>query len=95
MAALDSDKVQNLLLNKLGCVPDEGKDHRYYILKDAKGTILARTKISHGPKHTITDNLVTAMARQIKLGTAKNFVAFVQCTLSKEECLKIIEAASS
>jgi hypothetical protein len=95
MAALDSDKVRQELQTKLGCKEETGKDHYWYRLKDEKGTLISSTKVSLGPKHTIGDTLITKMTRQILLGTAANFVAMVNCTKSREECLAVILSLSS
>jgi hypothetical protein len=94
MATLESDKVAAALVTKLKCESTVDGDHVRFILKDEDGRILSRTKISHGRKHTIDDNLITQMTKQIRLGTSKNFVEFVQCTKSGEECLKIIKSLS-
>lgn len=94
MAALDSDKVSSALKDKMGCVEERGSDHIRYVLRDGD-TILCRTKISHGPKHAIGATLISKMAHQLRLGSAANFVAMVQCTKSTEECLAIIRSATS
>jgi hypothetical protein len=90
MAALDSDKVRQSLQTKLGCREETGKDHYYYNLEDQTGKLISRTKVSLGAKHTIGDTIILKMARQIGLGTTKNFVGMVSCTKSREECLAII-----
>jgi hypothetical protein len=90
MATLESDKVRKMLVTKLGCIEVTGKDHYTYILHDASGKILSRTKVSLGAKHTIGDVLIPLMSRQIKLGTSANFVGMVNCSKSKEDCLEII-----
>ena len=94
MASLDSDQVRSALKAKLKCEEQKDSDHYRYILRDSDGKILSRTMISLGPKHTIGDTIVNKMAHQIKLGTTKNFVEMVQCSLSAEECLKIIRSAT-
>ena|SRR6266568_5823645 len=93
MPTLNSEDVRSALVNKLGCREERDKDHIWFILYDGE-TVLARTKISHGPRHDIGDDLITLMKRQRRLGTSKNFVGMVVCTLSKEECMAIIRSAS-
>jgi hypothetical protein len=95
MASLDSDKVRQELKNKLGCEEQTGKDHYWYNLKDEDGTLLSRTKVSLGAKHIIGDTLISKMTRQIRLGTAGNFVAMVNCSKSREDCLAIIRNLST
>lgn len=94
MASLDSDKVSSALKDKMGCVEERGNDHIRYVLWEGD-KILSRTKISPGPKHTIGDVLISKMSRQLRLGTSANFVAMVQCTKDKQDCLAIIRAATS
>ena len=93
MAALDSEEVKRALITKLGCSEEKGHDHIRYVLRDGE-KILSRTMISHGPRHTIRDTLIHKMARQIQLGTNKNFFEMVSCTKSREECLEMIRAAT-
>lgn len=93
MAALDSEEVKRILLSKLGCEPDNKRDHFWFVLKDEDGTLLARTCISHGPRHDIGPKLVTKMARQLKLQTAGLLIELVACTKTKEECLAVIRSA--
>ena len=56
--------------------------------------MLSNTKISKGSKHTITDKIVSMMAKQLKLGGAGNLVKLVGCTIDKDECLQIIRTNS-
>jgi hypothetical protein len=63
MASLDSDKVRQELKNKLGCKEETCKDHYWYILQDANGVLISRTKVSHGPKHIIGDTIISKMTR--------------------------------
>jgi len=93
MASLDSDAVRTALTRKLGCKEEKDSDHIRFVLRDTNNKILSRTMISHGSKHVITDNLINKMTRQIKLGTNNNFVRMVQCSLTAEDCLRIIRDA--
>ncbi len=91
MPALDSDKVDKSLRKKLAAQVDEDVHDKYYLILDEEGHEIASTSISHGPKYTISDRLVTLMARQLCLGKTKNFVNLVRCPLSGDEALKIIK----
>lgn len=95
MAALDSERVRSALTSKLKCKQSESDHHRFIPYDDDGKTILATTKISHGSKHDIGDTIISLMARQMRLATKANFVGMVQCTLSYEECLKIIKSMTS
>jgi hypothetical protein len=93
MACLDSETIRSALVNKMGCKEEPDKDHIWFTLYDGE-TVLARTKISHGPRHDIGDDLILLMKRQMRLGTSKNFVGMVSCSISKDDCLEIIRSSS-
>lgn len=92
MASLDSEEVRKALTSKLRCEEQRDGDHVRFVLRDSDGKILSRTKISHGPRHTIGNTLIHKMARQIQLGTSANFVGLVACTKTREECLAVIHS---
>jgi len=94
MAKLDSEETRKQLTGKLGCKEDRKKDHIVFVLRDKDGTILGRTKISHGPRYDIRDTLISYMAKQLRLGISGNLVGLVDCTKNKDECLRIIRSAS-
>jgi hypothetical protein len=94
MAALDSEETRRELTRKLGCQEVREGRHIRFILYDDDGTILTRTHISHRPRHTLPDNLVSRMARQIGLGKASNLVGLVDCSKSGEECLRLVREAA-
>lgn len=91
MPTLESDKIRTALTVKLGCIEKPDKDHSWFLLYDEK-KLVSRTCMSHGSKHTITEDLISKMSKQIKLGTISNFVGMVSCTKSKEDCLKVIKS---
>jgi hypothetical protein len=94
MAVLDSEITKKALLTKLGCEPDNQKDHFWFILRGADGEVLSRTCISHGPRHDLGPKIISKMARQLKLQQSFLLVALVDCTKDKAECIEIIRAAS-
>ena len=94
MAALDSNDVRDALKTKLGC-KETATDHYRYTLYGEDGTVLGSTKVSLGAKHTIGDVLIGVMARQLRIGTAANFVGMVKCTKTREECLAVIKSITS
>lgn len=86
MAAVPREKVETALKRK-GFTLEPG-DHRYYRLYvGAKKTAIC-TKVSMGSGYkTLGDQLVSAMATQLKL-TNKEFHRLVDCDMSGEEYLK-------
>lgn len=78
----------NESLQKKGFVKKANDHNFFYYMNDGKKTNI-RTKTSFGSKGTIGDNLISAMAKQVKLSKAE-FLPLIQCTLSKEDYKKIL-----
>jgi predicted RNA binding protein YcfA (HicA-like mRNA interferase family) len=63
---------------------EEKRDHSYYFLvHDGQKISAIYTKISHNDTE-ITDNLISQMAKQIRLNTAE-FYRFIDCTLTARD----------
>ncbi len=90
MAGLDSDKVERALLRKMRAERRDSRDWVYIIYNDQKKQV-ARTRLSKGAKHILRPNRVSEMAHQLGLENAQQFHDLVNCTLSREDALKIIE----
>ena len=90
MSGLESNKVERCLLNKMKAERRDSFDWRYIIYND-QGKQISATRLSKGAKHTLGPKRVREMAHQIGLHTAQQFVNLVQCTLSREAALAIIE----
>ncbi|MBV8695009.1 MAG: hypothetical protein JO125_03560 [Chloroflexi bacterium] len=90
MAGLESDKVEKALLGKMRAERREGRDWKYIIYNDQKKQI-ARTLLSKGAKHSLGPNRVAAMARQLGLESAKQLRDVVDCTLSRDKAIEIID----
>ena len=93
MAGLESNKVEKALLRKMQAERREGRDWQYIIYNDQKKQV-ARTRLSKGAKHSLGPNRVNEMAHQLGLETSQQFQELVQCTLSREKALEIIERNS-
>jgi hypothetical protein len=90
MAGLESDKVERALLRKMQAVRREGKDWQYIIYNDQKKQV-SRTRLSKGAKHSLGPNRVSEMAHQLGLKTSQQFIDLVNCPLSREKALEIME----
>lgn len=90
MAGLESDKVERALLRKMHAERREGKDWKYIIYNDQKKQI-SRALLSKGAKHSLGPNRVAEMAHQLGLETTKQFHDLVNCTLTREKALEIME----
>ncbi len=84
MAELDSRKVEQCLLGKLGC-ERRNNDHRYFNLV-VEGQVVAFTKVSHGGSG-IHDNLIGAMARQLGV-SRRTFLGAVACSVDKAQFIR-------
>lgn len=62
-----------------GFVKDDSGDHPRYTYP---GTLMT-TKVSHGSGNSIGDNLISLMAKQLKL-TRAQFVDLVKCPMSED-----------
>jgi hypothetical protein len=94
MATIDSQETRKQLTGKLGCEENLTRKHISFALRDENGKYLGCTHISHGPRHDIGDTILSKMAKQLRLGTAANLVALVDCSKNKQECLEIIRSYS-
>lgn len=93
MATLESDKVDRAFRGKMRAERQDSIDWRYLIYNE-QGKKVSATRISKGPKHTLSSSRVSLMARQIGLNTPQQFIDLVSCLLSREDALKIIESNS-
>jgi hypothetical protein len=91
MGTLESDKVEKALMHKMKADRVDSVDWRYVIYND-QGKQISVTRISKGAKHTLGDKRVSLMARQLNLDTAQQLINLVNCTLSREKALEIMEA---
>jgi hypothetical protein len=91
MGTLESDKVEKALMRKMKADRVDSVDWRYVIYND-QGKQISVTRISKGAKHTLGDKRVSLMARQLNLDTAQQLINLVNCTLSREKALEIMEA---
>lgn len=78
--------LEAMLVNKLGFTWRDGK-HRIYSL-EVRGLRVASTALSHGERE-LGDNRVSEMARQLGIAR-KQLLALVQCTLNRDDYLRII-----
>jgi predicted RNA binding protein YcfA (HicA-like mRNA interferase family) len=89
MPSLERDDIESSLLKK-GFTAEEG-DHRFFKLVAAGKYTGIYTKTSRGKKYkTLSSELVSKMASQLEL-TTKEFVSLVDCSLSGEEYLRLLE----
>jgi hypothetical protein len=89
MPVLDSEEARRQFASKLGAEEDSStKDHYFYIFR-LGDTVAATTKISRKPRHTISDDLVTRMARQLGV-TAGALSEAVSCQLDSQSFYRLM-----
>lgn len=86
MAVLKTDAIDKALTKK-GFVKNE-RDHHLYIYYNNGQKTAINTKISHGKKE-IYDDLILAMARQVRL-SKRDFMKLIQCTLDANSYKQIL-----
>jgi predicted RNA binding protein YcfA (HicA-like mRNA interferase family) len=86
MACFKATKVKKAL-EKKGFEKKNG-DHNYYEFWH-KGKLVVSTKTSHN-NQDIGDSLIGMMSRQVQL-EKKQFLDLINCPLSKEDYIKILE----
>ncbi len=88
MGNVRSARVIDVALCKKGFRRElDGKHIRYFF----KGNPNIRTMISHGMANTaLSADMISKMAKQLKL-TTKQFLAFIDCTLSEEGYREVLE----
>lgn len=90
MPRLESDAVAAALKGKMVCEIRNRHDV-YYDVYDDDGKRICFTRISHGPKETLTAGRVRAMAAQLCLDNDHSLVELVQCTLDREHALEMMK----
>lgn len=89
---LERSKIKENLPRKGFIEKDDRKHIFYHFHHEGKKTHI-RTHVSHGSKYkTLGDDLVSKMARQCKL-TAQNFRDLAECTVSREDYVKLLKEA--
>jgi predicted RNA binding protein YcfA (HicA-like mRNA interferase family) len=86
MANLNAKDVKSALLKK-GFKQSEGHHHFFEFKHGDK--VIAKTKMSHNDQD-IGDNLISKMFRQCQMNKKKEFIDFVDCTVSQEDYVQIL-----
>jgi hypothetical protein len=84
---LDYRDLQSALLSKGETVEDRSSHHIFYVV-EIDGKRYRATKVSHGARGQISDELLGAIAREMHLQT-KELREFVSCTMTREDWLKL------
>lgn len=89
MPNLDSQEARRQFKSKLKAEEDASSGDHYFYLFRIGDSIVASTKISRKPRHTISDDLVARMARQ--LGVSSNGLAeAVTCGLDADGFYRLL-----
>ena len=89
MPNLDSQEARRQFKSKLQAEEDTtSRDHYFYFFRIGD-TFVASTKISRGPRHTISDDLVARMARQLGM-TARALADAVKCSLEVDDFYRLL-----
>lgn len=83
------DVIRCLL--KKGFTEEPKRDHIYFTVHGSDGRkTIVYTKVSHGSGKDISDGLLSAMRKQMRL-EKREFEEYMNCSLSKEDYLRILK----
>ncbi len=80
---MDYQELRSALLHKGQAQEDAGRDHSFFFI-EVDGKLERATKMSHGARGQINDELLSKMARQMRL-SVNELRQFVQCTVGRKE----------
>lgn len=89
MTSLKSNNIIKGLLKK--GFQKTNSDHVHLIFYHNGKRTSIWTKVSHGGNKEIGDNLINKMCQQIGLDNKRDFKNLIDCVISKEDYLKILE----
>ncbi len=80
-------------LKRKGFVKREGKPHEFYVLMVNGKQSGIQTKLSHGSKE-YSRKLLSYMRKQLGFNSMSELKDFIECPLSKDEYVKILEGTN-
>ena len=84
---MDYRELRNALLSKGQASESRARHHVFYYI-DVDGKIYRATKFSHSARGQISDDLLGAIARQMRL-RIKELRDYVECTITREQWLQL------
>lgn len=84
---LDYRELRSALLSKGAATEDRARHHVFYLI-EVDGKRYRATKLSHSAHGHISDDILGAVARQMRL-RAKELRGFVDCTVTCEQWLDL------
>ncbi len=82
---MDYRDLRASLLTKGETIEDRSGAHAFYFM-EVDGRRYRATKVSHGARGQISDELLSAIAKEMRLKTGE-LKDFVQCSVSREDWL--------
>jgi hypothetical protein len=90
---MDYKELRSALLSK-GKTSEDRKGHHVFFFVEIDDKAYRATKFSHGAKGQITDDILGAIARQMRL-TRKELRNFVDCAVTRDKWLEFWRQRSS
>jgi hypothetical protein len=84
---LDYRELHSALLSKGAATEDRTRHHVFYLI-EVDGKMYRATKLSHSAHGQISNDILGAVARQMRLRT-KELRDFVDCTVTREQWLDL------
>ncbi len=62
-------------------------EHKYFYLRDLDGkqTLVRTRRSTHGNQKDISDDIISAMYKQLHFASKADFMKFFECTISHQE----------
>ncbi len=83
------DKV----LTRKGFIALSKNDHKYFYLQDLEGkqTLIRTRRSTHGNQKDISDDILSAMYKQLHFESMAAFKNFYDCTMSHKEYINFLK----
>ena len=87
--AREFDKV----LNTKGFTSLFQNEHKYFYLRDLDGkqTLVRTRRSTHGNQKDISDDILSAMYKQLHFASKADFMKFFECTISHQEYVSFLK----
>jgi hypothetical protein len=90
MPSLIVGDLVRCLTGKLQAAESPGRRHRTFEVFQSDGTLVARTRVSHGWRggEQLGDDMVSVIRRQLNLSTGQQLTDLVSCVMSRDDYLQ-------
>jgi hypothetical protein len=68
-------------------------EHKYFYLRDLEGkqTLVRTRRSTHGNQKDISDDIISAIYKQLHFASKADFMKFLECTISHQEYVSLLK----